>query len=646
MENKVLEENLKALEEKNPILKNKLSNHNFNGPDFQLALTQNQQYNLVYKNIPLHNEIDAILEAKQIVSKIADIKDKSSVKIVFGLGLGYLLDEMATSATQDGAKIILYEPNLDILSFVFSIAKIDAIYNKNVEIAFNYTQLRQKVKKYMTLESKASLYFLSSYKKMFNDDILKTVEVLEKVQGELSANKNTMNSKALHAISNSIKNIDYILNSPNIEELKDIYKNKTALILSSGPSLKENIEEIRKIKDKCIIFALSSSVNLLIENDIIPDFVVNAETIDGASHIAKIRDNETYFILEGFCNSNLVQIAHKKAKNVFNYLSDGNFLNYWIKKLANSKKNLKTLGTVSYTALNSALLMGFNKIVMCGQDLAYKNGECYAKGSQFEHIKCVFDEEQKKYVIKISDIQKHLDLICNEKSNRAFEQAALTYYIKLLNENLYTVKGQDGSMLPTQTGYALFIDYFADFALEAKENNKDLILINSSTGGAQIDGFVNQNIKEAFENENVVERLDLTKYKPVIDKNNVGIKIKRFYEKLKELKELNQAISINCQKALNELSVKKIVTSKLEKNLVKQNELINKMQNFCKDEEIFILARVYFGNGYIEIPERLHNKNPEQLKIYLEKTKAICEKYIKNIDDNLNSLANCQSIIF
>ena len=100
--------------------------------------------------------------------------------------------------------------------------------------------------------------------------------------------------------------------------------------------------------------------------------------------------------MEGFCS---FIVSNLKTKKTFNYLSDSNFINPWVRDCLKINDELKTLGTVSYTAFMSAVMMGFDRIILCGQDLAYKDGKCYAKGSQFEDLECIFDKEENKFKI-------------------------------------------------------------------------------------------------------------------------------------------------------------------------------------------------------------------------------------------------------
>ena len=75
-------------------------------------------------------------------------------------------------------------------------------------------------------------------------------------------------------ILNSMKNFKEVLSTPNILlEKKGQFKDKPAILVAAGPSLNEEIENIRYIKDNGLayIFSVGSAINTLIYHDIYPD---------------------------------------------------------------------------------------------------------------------------------------------------------------------------------------------------------------------------------------------------------------------------------------------------------------------------------------------------------------------------------------
>ena len=72
---------------------------------------------------------------------------------------------------------------------------------------------------------------------------------------------------------NSIKNFKEVLNTPNIlMEKKGAFTGQPALLVAPGPSLNEEIEKVRYIKDNGLayIFSVGGSINTLVENNIYP----------------------------------------------------------------------------------------------------------------------------------------------------------------------------------------------------------------------------------------------------------------------------------------------------------------------------------------------------------------------------------------
>ncbi len=586
MENKVLLKNIAHIEAYDSELANKLLRFENEKSNLQLAQSENGEYNLFFRNELLHDPTNPTLEANNIAQKI---QTDNALIIVYGLGLGYLPDIVAQKVKD--FPIIIYEPNIEIIHYVLSIAQIDALFQKNVILCQNKVKLYECVKNLAKENTNLSISFLNSYKKLFFDDIKKTFESAQMAQGEKVANKNTLFKKSYYAFSNAFKNIDQILKNPDITMLKDVYKGKTALILCAGPSLEKNIEIVAKNQNKFVIFALNPTLKLLSEKNIIPDFVFDIETADNYKQFENVDLSRSCLVAEPFIEPKVMNL---KTRKTFNYISQDNFINPWFRDCFNIKEDLKTYGSVSSTAFYSALLMGFEKIIMLGQDLAYSDGKCYAKGAQFEELECIFDEVEKKYKIVAKDFEKFVKKI---KIDRITDEQALLWaneHIKNLNDNIHTVLSQENKPLPTQYGYAFFIDVFSKMAIETKEKYPDIELINSSTGGAQINGFVNLSLDEAISELKEIEKINFEDIQNEYDKEKFKLKYFKTEQNLKKLKEAILNLQ-NVNKALyNELNTKKIFTNNANKLLLKHVQCLRVLEEFKKEEDLktFLIAYI------------------------------------------------------
>lgn len=638
MENKVFEENLKIISTYNTKLCDLILRKNLEKSNILLSQNVNGEYNLIFNNNVLHNQENAIEESKKIVECIQDKNNKNSIRIVWGLGLGYLADCMASVIEE--AKIIIYEPNLDILKFVLNIAKIDALFKKNVFICSNNNDLKNLVNEYCDSETNISISFLSSYKKLFEKEIKESLDIVQYVQGEKIASKNTFKGYGIISLENTFRNLKKIIQSPDITSLKDFYKDKTALILGAGASLKENIETVKENQQKVIIFALSQTLSLLAENDIKPDFIVNIDAIDNFVHFKNINPDNFNFIFEPSCYN---RVHRMNSKKVFNYISENNYFNFWLKDCLNVKNNLQTTGTVSYTAFMSAILMGFNKIILLGQDLAYKDGKCYSTGTCADNLECVYEEKLKKYVIKAKDFDALVNSMKKDYETIENCQKRMTGYIEKLNESITTITGQKGEKLPTQISYKMFLDSFNESASKLKKQNQTLELINSSVGGADIVEFKNLSLEEALKKEDVIEKPILDEISADYDKNRILSKIQKLKGEIQNLSDLFKNISEIDKKIIKELEIKKIFTQNCEKLIKKHKELLNSILNIQGSEINYIM--VCFVLKFENLIKKNFYANEEILKETLIKLEKHFEYIIKKFDIFIDKLADCESFI-
>lgn len=642
MENKVLEKNLDRIKQYDKKLADILSSDNLITDDKKSNLSLGQtdlgEYNVLLNGIPLHSAEGAIEESKKIVSLIDKKEDTNAVRIVYGLGLGYLVDIMSESVK---GKIIVYEPDINLLKLIFSIAQVDAVFKENVIICADKKTFSKHVVKHAKSDGILTLSVLPSYRTIYEKDINDIVTIAQRARGELKASENTYIFSAPLALKNTFLNLQYLCRNICMSDLKDIYKGKTALCLSAGPSLRKNIEFIKENRNKFIIFAVNPTLRLLKEYNITPDFAVIIEANDVAHQLKNIDIENTYLITDAFSSNDILKT---KAKKTINYISDQNFFNHWVKKCLGLKDILFSLGTVSYTAFMSAFVMGFDKIILCGQDLAYQDGKCYAKGSQFEQLECVYDEEKKKYVIQAHDYDKYLESFVNERVTKEDAKIAANYNIWFLNNNIYTVKDQKGNDIPTQTGYALFIDWFERAAELFKDEKPELKLINSSVGGAQIDGFENIPLKEAIKDAENVEQIDLSTLNHKYDKNIIKTEFESMYKNLFEFKNsLEELKNIN-SKVVKEIEIKKTLTPNLIKMLQKHEDSLFKVLN-SKDNKVIREVVLIFLNKYIQAVDKDYYSDLDLCKKTINEITDITNEIISYVEIFLKGLTDCKPFI-
>lgn len=625
--NPTLDKNLECIKRYNPKLANDLLNLPCLTDKIELTETDLKEPNLTFNGFPLHSTFGAEIEAKEIFSTSKN--NKLSMHIIYGLGLGYLFDEFCTNSK---GKVFLIEENLQIFRVTLELVDLSKILSKeNVFVFSDIESFSQFFVNFYEYKADVEFKTLNSYKQLYKNTIEGTFKRIETIMGSCIANYNTMKLYGLDSLHSMIANIPYTIVDYTLDELKDIYKDKTALIVSAGPSLDLNIETIKANRDKMVIFCVGTALKALVKNEITPDFVVVIETRDCSEQIAGVDLSQINMIMEPYTNTEFFKFNSKTRILFPDKSSHAN--NIWAKIMGKDISKDSSKGTVSYTALLAAKTFGCNKIILIGQDLAYINNQCYSKDSPYSELVVRTNPQTGKPEIIARDYEKYIKDLSQKDTDISEEICKMEADLKLkmLNDTLYFVKGVSGEMIPTQAGYAGFIEHFKEFALQ----NKDLDLINSSMIGAQIDGYKNIPLEDALINSPVVEKIQLNP-KPVSKNSlcatkNLDKEIANLLNILEEIKKAKDYIL----KYEKELSLRKVLTQEAQslfKQILDCHDKIT-FEHFNKEALYQLLA----FNETIELQYAI--KITEKLDT--ERTNTIfslLKTYFENVENNINNV--------
>ena len=331
-------------------------------------------------------------------------------------------------------------------------------------------------------------------------------------------------------LSNELENIAEI-NNRGVKLLSDLegkYIGQTALIAGAGPSLADNIEDIKANRNKIIILAVNKAAGYLIENSITPDFVIS---LDAKNMDTTLGGLESRFGMVN-CIFDIRTDSHILSKGFKDYYVNFGTSDSVARKLADYNKFMnfnETGGTASTLAFISAVKMGFSRIVFAGIDLAFKDNTAYASGIQV---------------------------------NRISPDEVLADGIK---KNLVQVRSVTGGKVYTRDDYEAFIGHFVHLIKETGYNE----VYNVSSFGAYIEGVKN------------VKFDDLYLYAPAVNVSLEDIEYKKFdvtdFVK-EEFKNINNIISMLSKSTFSPALVSSIVKSVLVYQYM-QGEIVNALQS-------------------------------------------------------------------
>lgn len=491
----ILEKNLLQLEKTNKNLADKIRNIKEIKGLYELKQNLKGEYNLSINGKFVHSITGAQSEAEKVFKELK--KDSpNSLHIVYGMGLGYMPDYYIENTK---GYVIVYEPDIETLRIVFEIVDFETQLNAaNLFFASDIEELKEGFSRFFKYKTETDISCLDYYKYNRKNEFETFCNECKKITQIYSFNYRFHVTSAYKFLVSTMHCMIGRLQLPELRDYKNIFSNVPAVIVSAGPSLAKNIDALKSVQDRAVIFCVGAAYKTLYENGITPDFCVLIERIDTSHHYTFPNNKDVNIIIEPFTNYKVFMTKFKRYLTSVSYETSSN---HWFEQLKNkTPDNFEAKGTVSYQALYSAKFMGCNPLILLGQDLAYVDGKCYAKGSQYEDLVCIKDEQTGKYKVWPQNYEKFKNGYCSPVIALGYTDEQCYEIVKKnmdkITNGLAFVDSQDGGKLPTQSGYALFIEYFKDFA---NKNNGENILINSSTGGANIPGFKNIPLSEAMQ---------------------------------------------------------------------------------------------------------------------------------------------------
>lgn len=393
-----LEKNLASLRKNNPDLADKLIKHTVDPAKYQLVKGKDKLLNLaVNEKKTLYYDPQNILLS---VNADLDAVDFSNPKlsIFLGFGLGYHLLEFIDKRARSGSvkRVLVVEESLSVLKLGLSVVDLSRQLELPDFLHFivncPYDNLYQQIYNYILKNNDVKIFAksisvitvggsLASNKEYY----FSAVKYVKEGMNQVVANFGNSPHDSLVGLENILANIKHTLANPGIIELKDAFKGKTAVLVAAGPSLEKNIELLRTLKDKVFIICVDTSLRILLRRGIYPHMVTAIER--GISVMNYFTDLDEY-------QPGLKDIYFAPATVVRNEIFNKCINDYGMKSLIVYRKfaHYEWLGVDKGTiesgksganlAFKILTYMGFKKIILIGQDLAFgANDQTHISGA-------------------------------------------------------------------------------------------------------------------------------------------------------------------------------------------------------------------------------------------------------------------------
>ncbi|MCX7920737.1 MAG: DUF115 domain-containing protein [Clostridia bacterium] len=478
------------------------------------------------KYINYNSAYDPYREASDLLKSI-DFEVNRCLIVGVGVGLGYHLKE-AVDKLNEKSIILAVEKNKGILKNLFYYTDFSqAILDKKIFFVVGDFDDEALAKQIISWMQTLILNIASIQPLILNISDINYIryskEVLKMVRDARSLCAFCMGNDiddTLLGFDNMLKNLPHIIRNPGLNQLlenyKDAYRGKPAIVIASGPSLDKNIHLLKEAKGKALLLACDGSMDSLKKHGIIPDAVSSVERIMATYECFykdKVMPDESVLVAPAVVRPEIFQSFSTKTLSLFKteLMAD------WFNKMVYNKGSVWSGASVAHQLVGFAKALGADPIILIGQDLAYS-----------------------------SDGVSHTS------------EASVKEKVDLSNVKLY-VKDIYGNDVPTTRPWKYFLEIYENAIAQMNLN-----IIDATEGGAYIKGTKLMTLREVIDTYCVdevpnlrylVDSLDVSEdfikkaYKNVFKST---IKIAKMYCLIKKRSEKSLKLNEEAKKLLDE----------------------------------------------------------------------------------------------
>ncbi|NOH16435.1 motility associated factor glycosyltransferase family protein [Clostridium cochlearium] len=499
------------------------------------------------KKIYLGSKYNVQRDIDNFLESLEDI-NPSSIIVVFGLASGEHIKELL-SKLEESNKVLIIEPDVNVLNKFLQVQYAEDIVNddrislclyKKDEIQSFFSNIIDIV----SVKNNIKFKIFSNYDKVYSEELLHTFDDLKKIMENSLMDNSTTKYFSQTFTKAIINNLKHIVRATPINYFENQFQGKSAIVVSAGPSLEENVCKLKKVQDNFIIITGARSLGTLIKNNIIPDFICMVDP--GDVNCKFIESYLKYKIPLIFFEK-----TSYKAMNLYSgpkILFSGNPVTSII--LEQNIDGLLAGGSVAHTCTAFASYIGCNPITFIGQDFAYTGEKLHSDSSVFEEDNNI---DKKRDTIEVEDIFGNI-----VKTDRKL--------------NIYRINME-----------------------EIIKNYKDKIFINSTEGGANMKGTIVQPLSKTIE-EYGKEKIEKQKIQHILNHPPI-IKKEKIVKYLEESEKILKKIHKKSEIALNYSNdIYLAFTQNKNINVNNINKKLDKIDDYIKEnrEKMILINSLLF----------------------------------------------------
>ncbi|MBE5900470.1 MAG: motility associated factor glycosyltransferase family protein [Lachnospiraceae bacterium] len=476
-----------------------------------------------------------------------------SVPLFFYGMANYHFIKEVLEKTDDKCIIFIYEPSIEIFQYYMRTVDLkDFLQEHPIYLAvgkYKDPELESRIFALFQIDTISSfrVEVAPNYAELFSDNLKAVAKLVDKKFKDFMVGWRTAEEFSDTVGHNMMYNIYHMLHAHDVIQLQGILKGEIpAIIVSAGPSLNKNIDDLKKAVGKACIIAVDTAIKPLLNHGIKPDFFV---IVDGKKptelmdhpRISEIPLVTCTVVARGIMDLHKGKKFFYAAAETFEDDIWGECIKSSLHRNTMLVTTLATGGSVANTAFSLANFMKAKTLILVGQDLALTNGRTHADGTFKEKMDKLTQDEY---------------------------------------EDTLEVEGIRGNKVITRRDFARYLRWFEEYIERQGIKNA----VDATQGGAKIHGTKIMTLKKAIEqycDKDFCMKDELEKLPEMMD-YPAKLKFAELYKDLPNGMEKvvkNAKKSIRLYKKMKKLAEAEELDSeallKLSKQLTKVNDFMN-----------------------------------------------------------------------
>lgn len=207
--------------------------------------------------------------------------------------------------------------------------------------------------------------------------------VASRIAGNARSNGEARRKFAGPYLLQTLGNLRTIAREANVEALNGALAGTPAIVIGAGPSLDDNVHDLRRFRDRAVLIAADTAVNPLLAAGLQPDIAVAADSSAlNARHLATAAAaTETMLVVEGSVHPSAIDAF---SGRMFTFRVSEHDPWPWLWEAGIARGELRTWGSVLTSAFDVARRLGCSPIVFAGADLAFTGLRPYCRGTIYD----------------------------------------------------------------------------------------------------------------------------------------------------------------------------------------------------------------------------------------------------------------------